>query len=166
MTLPIDPTKLDPEDIGEERATLEMGHEEAIEFVRECCEEAGFGIPVEFSPSEMLNEKLDREARSAAGSRTQSDDADRDPYYVLGACNPNMANRALDASEKRMGGLFPCNVIVWEEEPGRQQVYHVSIMRIARLVGMAPDDEEWADIVADTGELVDELFGRIREEAV
>jgi len=151
MSLPIDPTQLDPEDVGEERATLAMDHEAAIEFVRDCCEETGFGIPVEFSPSELLNEKVD---------------ADRDPYYVLGACNPEMANRALDASAHQIGGLFPCNVIVWEEEPGRQQVYHVSIMRIARLVGMAPDGEEWADIVADTGELVDDLFEKIRAEAV
>jgi uncharacterized protein (DUF302 family) len=150
MALPIDPAALSAEDIGEERATLEMDHEEAVEFVRECCLETGFGIPVEFSPSEMLNEKVD---------------ADRDPYYVLGACNPEMADRALDASEKQMGGLFPCNVIVWEEEPGVQQVYHVSIMRVARLVGMAPDDEVWADIVADTGDLVEDLFERIDVKA-
>jgi uncharacterized protein (DUF302 family) len=51
-----------------------------------------------------------------------------------------------------------CNVVIWEEEPGKQVVYHVSIMRIARLVGMAPDDEEMANIVADTGEIVDEAF--------
>jgi len=151
MALPIDPAQLTGEDIGEERATLEMDHEEAIEFVREACEATGFGIPVEFSPSSMLNEKVD---------------ADRDPYYVLGACNPEMANRALDASEKQIGGLFPCNVIVWETEPGVQQVYHVSIMRIARLVGMAPDDEVWASIVEETGELVEELFDRIGERAV
>ena len=151
MTLPIDPAQLTDEDVGEERARLEMDHEAAIEFVRECCEDAGFGIPVEFSPSDMLNEKVD---------------ADRDPYYVLGACNPAMADRALDASEKQIGGLFPCNVIVWEIEPGLQQVYHVSIMRIARLVGLAPDDEEWADIVADTGEYVDALYERIEAEAV
>ncbi|MHB9288372.1 DUF302 domain-containing protein [Halobacteriales archaeon Cl-PHB] len=147
MTLPIDPTAIDPEDIGEEQVTLEMDHEEAIEFVREACEEAGFGIPVEFSPSELLNEKVD---------------ADRDPYYVLGACNPSMADRALDASNGKIGGLFSCNVVVWEEAPGTQRVYHVSIMRIARLVGMAPDDETWADIVADTGEYVDDLFGTLR----
>ena len=151
MTLPIDPTQITDEDIGEERATLEMEHEEAVEFVRECCESCGFGIPVEFSPSELLNEKVD---------------ADRDPYYVLGACNPGVADRALDGSDKQIGGLFPCNVIVWEDAPGRQQVYHVSIMRIARLVGMAPDSEEWADIVADTGEIVDELFEQINAEAV
>lgn len=151
MTLPVDPSVLTSDDIGEKRATLAMEHEEAIEFVRECCLETGFGIPVEFSPSAMLNEKVD---------------AERDPYYVLGACNPAVADRALDGSEKKIGGLFPCNVILWEEEPGRQHVYHVSIMRIARLVGMAPDDEEWADIVAETGELTEELFERIETRAV
>jgi uncharacterized protein (DUF302 family) len=94
----------------------------------------------------MLNEKVD---------------AGRDPYYVLGACNPNMADRALSASDNRIGGLFPCNVVIWEEEPGVQTVYHVSIMRIARLTGMAPNDEVMADIIADTGELVDEAFSNL-----
>jgi uncharacterized protein (DUF302 family) len=143
MSLPIDPAALDAADIGEQRATLEMDHEEAIEYVRETFEEAGFGVPVEFSPSEMLAEKID---------------ADRDPYYVLGACNPAVADRVLDASDGRMGALMPCNVVVWEEEPGVQTVYHVSIMRIGRLVGLAPDDEEMADIIAATGELVDAAF--------
>lgn len=143
MALPIDPTQLNEDDVGVKRTTLDMEHEAAVEHVRETFLDAGFGIPVEFSPSELLNEKVD---------------ADRDPYYVLGACNPAIADRALDASEKRLGGLFPCNVVVWEEEPGTQTVYHVSIMRIARLVGLAPDDDVMADIVADTGALADEAF--------
>ncbi len=143
MTLPIDPSRLDPDDIGAKQTTLEMDHEAAIEHVREVFTEAGFGVPVEFSPSDLLNEKVD---------------ADRDPYYVLGACNPAVADRALEATDGKLGALFPCNVVVWEEEPGRQRVYHVSIMRIARLVGMAPDDDEMADIVAETGELVDTAF--------
>ena len=146
MTLPIDPTVIDPEDIGEQRATLEMDHEEAIEHVREVFTDAGFGVPVEFSPSEMLNEKVD---------------AGRDPYYVLGACNPQMADRALDATDGKMGALFPCNVVIWEEEAGVQTVYHISIMRAARLLGMAPDDEVMADIVADTGELVEAAFSNL-----
>jgi len=145
MSLPIDPAYLNPEDIGEERATLAMDHNDAIEFVRECCLEAGFGIPVEFSPSELLNEKVD---------------ADRDPYYVLGACNPAMADRALDETLQQ-GALFPCNFVIWEEEPGVQCVYHVSIMKIGRLVGIAPDTDEWASIVEDTGELVEEFFERV-----
>jgi uncharacterized protein (DUF302 family) len=143
MTLPIDPAEIESGDIGEKRATLEMGHEEAIEHVRESFEAAGFGFPAEFAPSELLNEKVD---------------ADRDPYYFLGACNPAMADRALDASDNRIGGLFPCGVVIWQDEPGVQTVYHVSIMRIARLTGMAPDDETWADIVAETGAMVEDAF--------
>ena len=146
MTLPIDPAAVASGDIGEKRATLEMGHEDAIEHVREVFTDAGFGVPVEFSPSELLNEKVD---------------AGRDPYYVLGACNPAVADRALDASDGQIGALFPCNVVIWQEEPGVQTVYHVSIMRIARLTGMAPDDETMADIVADTGEMVDEAFANL-----
>ncbi len=145
MTLAFDPSELDPDDIGEERTTLEMGHEEAIEHVREVAEATGFGVPVEFSPSELLNEKVD---------------ADRDPYYVLGACNPVMADRALDETLKQ-GALFPCNFVIWQEQPGVQRVYHVSIMKIGRLVGIAPDTDAWQDIVDDTGELVDEFFERV-----
>jgi len=143
MVLPIDPTVIDPADVGEQRATLEMPHEEAVEHVRETFEAAGFGVPVEFSPSDLLNEKVD---------------ADRDPYYVLGACNPSMADRVLDASDGKVGALMPCNVVVWEERPGVQTVYHVSIMRIGRLLGLAPDDEEMAAIIADTGAMVDAAY--------
>jgi uncharacterized protein (DUF302 family) len=75
-----------------------------------------------------------------------------------------MADRALDASDGRIGGLFPCNVVVSQEEPGLQRVYHVSIMRIARLLGLAPDDDEWADIVAETGERVDAAFANLDDE--
>jgi uncharacterized protein (DUF302 family) len=160
MSLAFDPSELDAEDIGEKQATLEMTHEEAVEHVREVAEATGFGVPVEFSPSELLNEKVDREARRASGSRTESDDANRDPYYVLGACNPEVADRALD-SAMELGGLMPCNVVVWQTDPGVQEVYHLSIMRAARLLGIAPDDEEWADVVATTGELVDEAWANL-----
>ena len=146
MTLPFDPAAIDPDEFGEKQATLEMDHEEAIEYVRAVCTEAGFGIPVEFSPSEMLNEKVG---------------ADREPYYVLGACNPAMADRALEATEGRIGGLFPCNMIVWQEEPGVQRVYHVSIMKIARLLGMAADADEMESIIDDTGEMVTAVFEQL-----
>jgi uncharacterized protein (DUF302 family) len=142
MSLAFDPSEIDSDDIGEKQTTLEMDHESAIERVRETAESVGFGVPVEFSPSELLNEKVD---------------ADRDPYYVLGACNPGVADRALDETIKQ-GALFPCNFVVWEESPGVQRVYHVSIMKIARLVGIAPDNEAWEGIVEDTGEFVETFF--------
>ena len=146
MSFPLDPAAVDPEDFGEKQATLEMDHAEAIEHVRAVCTDAGFGIPVEFSPSEMLNEKVA---------------ADRDPYYVLGACNPAIADRALDATDNQLGALMPCNMIVWQEEPGLQRVYHVSIMKIARLLGMVVDDEEMESIIDDTGEMVEAVFEQL-----
>ena len=150
MTLPIDPAAIDPAEYGEQQATLQMEHEAAIEYVREVCADNGFGVPVEFSPSEMLNEKVD---------------ADRDPYYVLGACNPEMADRALDATDKRIGALFPCNMIIWEEEPSVQRVYHLSIMKIARLLGLPTDDEAMNNIIDDTGEMVEAVFAELDGDA-
>ncbi|WP_256402939.1 DUF302 domain-containing protein [Halorubrum salinum] len=146
MAIPFDPHELGPEAYGETTATLSTDHESAIERVREVCTDAGFGVPVEFSPSELLNEKVN---------------ADRDPYYVLGACNPAVADRALDATDGRIGGLFPCNMVIREVEPGEQEVYHVSIMKIARLLGMPADDEAMDAIVDDTGEMVDAVFAEL-----
>lgn len=148
MVLPIDPDALGGDDIGEKRVTLDLPHDEAVERVREAFLDAGFGVATEFSASELLNDRVD---------------AGRDPYHVIGACNPSVADRALDATDGRVGALFPCNVVVWEEAPGRQVVYHVSIMRIARLVGLAPENEEMANIVAKTGEHVDAAFGALED---
>jgi uncharacterized protein (DUF302 family) len=150
MTLPIDPSTLSESDIGTKRAVLQMTHEDAVEHVREAFVDAGFGVATEFSASEMLNEKVD---------------AGRDPYYVLGACNPTVADKALSVT-KDVGGLFPCNVVVWQDEPGVQHVYHVSIMKIARLVGIAPDDEDWQTIVDETGEYVDAAIANLDGEVL
>lgn len=143
MTVPVDPAAIDPDDYGCKQTTLAMDHEEAIEYVRAVCTDHGFGVPVEFSPSDMLNETVD---------------ADRDPYYVLGACNPEMADRALAATDKQIGALFPCNMVIWAEEPGVQRVYHLSIMKLARLLGLATDTDAMDAIIDDTGEMVEAVF--------
>jgi uncharacterized protein (DUF302 family) len=50
-----------------------------------------------------LNTKVNREFRK---------------YVIFGACNPQLAYRALEA-ELGIGLLLPCNVCIWEEEGGR-----------------------------------------------
>ena len=146
MALPIDPSRISQADIGEKSMEIDLSHEAAIEQVRDICIEEGFGVPVEFSPAELLNDKIN---------------AERDPIYVLGACNPQIADRCLDVTP-RLASLFPCNFIIREVEPGRQEIHHVSIMRIARLVGIAPDSPEWDDIVEETGELVEKTYERLQ----
>lgn len=52
--------QLGEDDIGVKQTSLAMSHNEAIEYVREVFTDVGFGISTEFSPSELLNEKVDR----------------------------------------------------------------------------------------------------------
>lgn len=148
MNSEINHFELDPEDFGEKTAYLEMDHEEAIEYVRDVCEKNGFGIIAEFSPSKVLNKKVD---------------SDHDPYYVLGACNAKFADKALKQTMK-IGGLFPCNMVIWEEKPGLQKVYHLSIMKLARLLDIAPNNEEWQEILEETGKNVESVFEELKSD--
>jgi uncharacterized protein (DUF302 family) len=76
-----------------------LGMEKAEARVRELLSAEGFGILTEIDVAATLQAKLGIE---------------RDPYRILGACNPHLAAEALE-NEADVGLLLPCNVIVYRD---------------------------------------------------
>lgn len=79
---------------------VQLPYAEAVEAVRSALKDQGFGVLTEIDIRTTFAAKLGPDAANAVGD-----------YVILGACNPNLASRAL-AAEPEMGALLPCNVVV------------------------------------------------------
>ena len=78
--------------------TVTGSMEDVKEKVRASLKAQGFGILTEIDMQKTLKEKIN---------------VDIEPYLILGACNPKIANRALSA-DRSIGLLLPCNVVLRE----------------------------------------------------
>jgi uncharacterized protein (DUF302 family) len=112
-------------------ATTSLPFADAVGRVREELAREGFGVLCEIDVQETLKQKLD---------------VDREPYLILGACNPPLAHRALEA-EAELGALLPCNVVVYERE-GHTHIAAIDAQRMLSIVendGLAPVAAEVRD---------------------
>jgi len=111
---------------------LDLPFAEAVERTKEALTAEGFGVLTTIDVRQTMREKLDVEF---------------EPYVILGACNPQLAHRALMA-EHEIGLLLPCNVVVHEHDG----TCSVAIADPAQMLGIVGDNPALQAVAGEAAE--------------
>jgi uncharacterized protein (DUF302 family) len=108
--------------------TLPLPFEAAVAAATDALKVEGFGVLTTIDVQQTLKTKLNRDFRK---------------YVILGACNPQLADRALHA-ELQIGLLLPCNVVVYEAAGNQSVVAAMAPLVALGIVGANPALQEVA----------------------
>lgn len=125
------------------RIETDQPYDQAVIQVKEALKAQGFGVLTEIDVRATLKAKLD---------------VDVEPQIILGACNPELAHRAL-AIDPRIAALLPCNVVV-RTDGDRTVVEALDPTLIATI----PDNDALVPVAEEAGHRIgaalDSLEGR------
>ncbi len=125
--------------------TLDMPFEQAVERTTDALKAEGFGVLTTIDVRQTLREKLD---------------VAFEPYVILGACNPQLAHRGLQA-EHQLGLLLPCNVIVHEAN-GKSAV---SVVDPAQMLGIVGENAELSVVAEEAAAALRRVVARLDSES-
>jgi uncharacterized protein (DUF302 family) len=108
--------------------------DDAVERVTAVLKEHGFGVLTTIDVKATLKQKIDVDFR---------------PYTILGACNPQLAHRALRL-ERELGLLLPCNVVVQTTDDGAVEVNVIDPGAMFQVV----ENPEMGDVARDAEALL------------
>ncbi|HEU5431962.1 MAG TPA: DUF302 domain-containing protein [Thermomicrobiales bacterium] len=123
---------------------IEAPIDEAIERTKAALKTQGFGVLTEIDVRQTMRDKLGETF---------------EPYVILGACNPQLAWRALQA-EHEIGLLLPCNVIVHQH--GDRSA--VSVADPVAMMSLAPDNPAIAAVAAEARERLQQVVAALAAE--
>jgi uncharacterized protein (DUF302 family) len=109
--------------------TVSMPFDTAIERTIATLKNRGFGVLTDIDVKDTLKKKIGVDFR---------------PYHILGACNPQMAHKALLAEDK-IGTMLPCNVIVQQKSDGK-----IEVSAVDPVASMLAIDNPELDQIAET----------------
>ncbi len=115
------------------RVDVDATYDDAVARVRDALKDQGFGVLTEIDVRQTLKDKLDIDVAA---------------QIILGACNPQLAHRAMEI-DPRVATLLPCNVVVRTED-GRTVVEALD----PKIIAEVPDNPALAPIAVEVGQRI------------
>lgn len=123
---------------------LHMDFKEAKEHITSILKEEGFSVLLSKDIDEILINRLNIK--------------EYPKFTMILACNPILAKMGLDVSPN-VGSLYPCSFTLYEES-GKLFVSHISIMRIAKEIGLA-DSVAMDQVIEKTSKIIHKAWDRL-----
>lgn len=112
---------------------LTIPFDEAVQRITENLQQQGFGIITNINLKDILKQKLNVDFRR---------------YRILGACNPELAHKAVSL-ESHLGLMLPCNIVVQEHENHEIEVSAISPLETIDKAATTPQLVEIAHEVSN-----------------